>query len=292
MNKRAYAAIGQTYLTSIYADEFSKESLLIAQILLGKNDMADMQSYHNMGGMIKDLLKHRIVPLINENDAVTNGTVASYKDNDSLAVVIALAIEADMVINLSHVDGLFDKDPSRYSDAKLISKVENVTKELMRQCDTDVSQHGSGGMIAKLRALRLASCFGITMVIANGQKERIIEKIINGECEGTIFLPNQKVLLKNRDRWLVSTKISTGSIKIDAGAAEALKKRKSLLAVGVTKIYGTFNKGEVIDVLDEEGDQLAIGMVKINYHDLHGLLLKKEKIYNQEVIHVDDLIII
>jgi glutamate 5-kinase len=147
-------------------------------------------------------------------------------------------------------------------------------------------------MIAKLRAMRLASCFGITMVIANGNKENIIVKIIAGENEGTIFLPNPKASLKQRDRWIVSTKISTGSIKIDTGAVAALKNGKSLLAVGVKKIYGTFDKGEVIDVLDMEGDALAIGMVKMSYVELQELSSNKEKIYNQEVIHADDLIII
>lgn len=292
LTKRVLASIGQAKLTAIYVEEFSKESLLIGQILLGKNDILDKITYNVLRETIDNLLQSGIIPLINENDALTNGTSSSYKDNDSLAVVVALATGASMVINLSHVDGMYDKDPEKYTDAQLISKVENITKELMRQCDTNLSKQGSGGMIAKLRAMRLASSFGITMVIANGRKENIIERTVAGKNEGTVFLANPKASLKNRDRWIVSAKISTGSIKIDAGAAEALKKGKSLLAVGVKKIYGVFESGEVIDVLDMAGDILAIGIVKISYYYLQELLNNKEKIYNQEVIHVDDLIIL
>lgn len=292
LNKKALAAVGQIHLMSVYKEAFAGEFLSVSQLLLGKNDILDKNTYNTLRDTIENLLENDVVPLINENDAITNGTTVGFRDNDSLAVVVALAVDAQMIINLSHVDGLFDKDPEKYADAKIIHQVDSVTKELVRLCDNSASKQGSGGMIAKLRAMRLASSFGVTMVIANGREDNIIEKVIKGEQIGTVFLSHPKSSLKARDRWIVSAKISTGSLVIDNGAATALKKGKSLLAVGVKKIYGTFKKGEIIDVLDLGGDLLAIGIVKIDYQDLQKLFSKKETIYNQEVIHANDLIIL
>lgn len=290
LTKRACASAGQADLTVHYTQAFSKASLVVGQILISKNDIINKTTYSTLQETINDLLAAGVVPLINENDALTNGTAATFKDNDSLSIVIALAAEADLVINLSHVDGLYTKDPTTNPDATLLKTVDSVSKELLRLGEKTTSEHGSGGMLAKLRAMRLASAFGITMVIANGRKPQIISRALDGESVGTLFLPSPTKLTK-RDRWLVSANISSGSLVIDAGAGVALKRGKSLLAVGIKKILGTFNQGEIIDVLDMDGDLLAIGMVKMDNKKLATMLTAGD-VYNQEIIHTDSLILI
>ncbi|OGH94604.1 MAG: glutamate 5-kinase [Candidatus Magasanikbacteria bacterium RIFOXYD2_FULL_41_14] len=292
LDKRGLAALGQADLIASYVKEFSGEGLLVAQILLSKNDILNKDTYNTLRETVVKLMSAGIVPIINENDILSKNTTVSFQDNDGLAVVVALAIDAKLVINLSHVDGLYDKNPDINKDAKLIDKVQNVGKELMLQCDRGMSQEGSGGMLGKLRAMRMGSAFGITMVLTNGKKEGVVEKAVAGEPVGTLFLPHPDAKFKARDCWIVSAKISSGSVVVDKGAATALRKSKSLLAVGVKKIYGTFAEGEVIDILDLDGDQLAVGIVKLNYQDLQKMISGKVKSYDQEVAHANDLIIL
>ena len=291
MSKRAYAAIGQADLIARYASAFRAHGALIGQILVSHRDFQNKGIYQFLQRTLAELAEAGVVPVVNENDAITNETAASFHDNDSLAVALALMVSAQIVLILSHINGLYTQDP-KHPGARLIPSVTDVNRELIKLCEKTTSQRGSGGMIAKVKAARLACAFGISTVIANSAIPGVIEKAIAGATVGTVFSPRQNhPHLRNRSRWIVSAKISSGSLVVDNGASQALAKGKSLLAVGIKKIYGGFKKGEIIEVLNTDGDALAIGIVNTDDQTLRGNI-EKGNLYNQEVIHADNLILI
>lgn len=291
LHKRAYAAVGQAELIAQYVATFQAHDLATGQLLLSQRDFANKDIYQVFQQTMEELLSAGVVPILNENDALTNDTAATFYDNDSLAAAVALAVNAEMLLILSHIDGLYTQDPKN-SDSQLIATVEDVNKELIRLCEKTISDRGSGGMIAKVKAARLACAFGIAVVIVNGALGSVIKKVWSGASVGTRFIPRvNPPALRNRSRWIVSAKISSGSLLVDAGAARALSAGKSLLAVGVKKVYGGFKKGEIIEVLDAAEEALAVGIVSIDDQTLREKIERGEQ-HNQEVIHADNLILI
>ena len=266
--KQACAAIGQSKLMSIYENGFDTYNLVAAQILLTEDDFGIRTRYLSLRTTLNKLLELGTVPIINQNDTVSNVEIAPryekmqvcFSDNDKLSALVASELDADLLVILSDVDGLFDKNPKENPDAKIIHEVKEVTDEILN-LGTDASEGGRGGMRTKLKAAQMVTRFGGKVIIANGKVPYIIKKIFNGEEYGTMFLP-QNEGLSDKKRWIGYATNIIGKIKVNNGAKKALvEKTKSLLPIGVVDVINEFSKGDVISILDENDNEFARGIV-------------------------------
>ena len=269
--KQACAAIGQCKLMSIYESGFDTYGLVAAQILLTEDDFSIRTRYLSLRTTLNKLLELGVVPVINQNDTVSTIEISPryadmqvcYSDNDKLSALVASELDADLLVILSDIDGLFDKNPKTNPDAKLIREVPEVTEEIYA-LGTDASEGGRGGMRTKLKAAQLVTRFGGKVLIANGKVPYIIKKIFNGEDYGTMFLP-QNGGLSDKKRWIGYATNILGKIMVNNGAKKALiKETKSLLPIGVVKIINEFNKGDVVSIVDENNNEFARGIVNYN----------------------------
>lgn len=266
--KQACAAIGQSKLMSIYENGFDTYNLVAAQILLTEDDFGIRTRYLSLRTTLNKLLELGTVPVINQNDTVSNVEITPryekmqvcFSDNDKLSALVASELDADLLVILSDVDGLFDKNPKDNPDAKIINEVPEVTEEILT-LGTDASEGGRGGMRTKLKAAQMVTRFGGKVIIANGKVPYIIKKIFNGEEYGTMFLP-QNEGLSDKKRWIGYATNIIGKIKVNNGAKKALvEKTKSLLPIGVVDVINEFSKGDVISILDENDNEFARGIV-------------------------------
>lgn len=266
--KQACAAIGQSKLMSIYENGFDTYNLVAAQILLTEDDFGIRTRYLSLRTTLNKLLELGTVPIINQNDTVSNVEIAPryekmqvcFSDNDKLSALVASELDADLLVILSDVDGLFDKNPKDNSDAKIINEVPEVTEEILT-LGTDASEGGRGGMRTKLKAAQMVTRFGGKVLIANGKTPYIIRKVFDGEEYGTMFLP-QNEGLSDKKRWIGYATNIIGKIKVNNGAKKALvEKTKSLLPIGVVDVINEFSKGDVISILDENDNEFARGIV-------------------------------
>lgn len=266
--KQACAAIGQGKLMSIYESGFDTYGLVAAQILLTEDDFSIRTRYLSLRTTLNKLLELGAIPVINQNDTVSNIEVdpryehmqVCFSDNDKLSALVASELDADLLLILSDVDGLYEENPKENPDAKLINIVEEVTDEIMA-LGTDASDGGRGGMRTKLMAARQVTRFGGKVLIANGKIPYVIGKIFAGEEIGTMFLP-QNQGLSDKKRWIGYATNIIGKIVVNHGAKKALvEKEKSLLPIGVVDVVHEFNKGDVISIVDEEDNEFARGIV-------------------------------
>lgn len=266
--KQACAAIGQGKLMSIYEGGFDTYGLVAAQILLTEDDFSIRTRYLSLRTTLNKLLELGAVPVINQNDTVSNIEVdpryehmqVCFSDNDKLSALVASELDADLLLILSDVDGLYDENPKENPNAKLINVVEEVTDEIMA-LGSDASDGGRGGMRTKLKAARLVTRFGGKVLIANGKIPYVINKIFAGEEIGTMFLP-QTQGLSDKKRWIGYATNIIGKIVVNSGAKKALvEKEKSLLPIGVVDVVHEFNKGDVISIVDENDNEFARGIV-------------------------------
>ena len=266
--KQACAAIGQSKLMSIYENGFDSYGLVAAQILLTEDDFSIRTRYLSLRTTLNKLLELGTIPVINQNDTVSNVDIipryenmqVCFSDNDKLSALVASELDADLLVILSDVDGLYNENPKTNPNAKIIREVDEVTDEICAM-GTDASEGGRGGMRTKLEAARMVTRFGGKVLIANGTVPYIIKKIFNGEDYGTMFLP-QNEGLSDKKRWIGYATNIIGKIVVNNGAKKALcEKRKSLLPIGVTSVINTFDKGDVVSILDEEGNEFARGIV-------------------------------
>ncbi len=266
--KQACAAIGQSKLMSIYEEGFDSYGLVAAQILLTEDDFSIRERYLSLRTTFNKLLELGTVPVINQNDTVSTVEISprfanmqvAFSDNDKLSALVASELDADLLVILSDVDGLYDKNPKEFSDAQIIREVTEVTDEIYNM-GTDASEGGRGGMRTKLEAARLVTRFGGKVLIANGKEPFIIRKIFNYENFGTMFLP-QTQGLSDKKRWIGYATNIIGKIMVNSGAKSALiEEEKSLLPIGVIKIINEFNKGDVVSILDENEIEFARGIV-------------------------------
>ena len=269
--KQACAAIGQSKLMSIYESGFDTYGLVAAQILLTEDDFSIRTRYLSLRTTLNKLLELSVVPIINQNDTVSTLDIypryadmqVCFSDNDKLAALVASELDADLLIILSDVNGLYNKNPKTNPDAKIIEEIEEVTDEICNM-GTDASEGGRGGMRSKLKAARMVTRFGGKVLIANGKEPFIIKKIFNGEEYGTMFLP-QNHGLSDKKRWIGYATNILGKIVVSKGAKLALiEDNKSLLPIGILKIINEFNKGDVVSILDEAGEEFARGIVNYN----------------------------
>ena len=266
--KQACAAIGQGKLMSIYEGGFDTYGLVAAQILLTEDDFGIRTRYLSLRTTLNKLLELGVIPVINQNDTVSSIEVdpryehmqVCFSDNDKLSALVASELDADLLLILSDVDGLYDKNPKENPDAKIISVVNEVTDEIL-ELGTDASAGGRGGMRTKLMAARMVTRFGGKVLIANGKIPYVIKKVFEGEDIGTMFLP-QTAGLSDKKRWIGYATNIIGKIKVNQGAKKALvEKEKSLLPIGVIEVIHEFNKGDVISIIDEDEHEFARGMV-------------------------------
>ncbi len=301
VEKQALAAIGQVSLIHLYQILFWAHGKTIAQLLLTKDDFSDRRRYLNMRSVLRSLLAKKIIPVINENDPVVGEGIRGVKvgDNDTLSALVAGLIEADLLVILTDIDGLYDKNPSVFTDAKFINLVENLDDSVRAAAGAEGSKFGTGGMRTKITAAEMTTKNGTHLIIANGADPRNIVRAAQG-CEvGTLFLAG-KNRINSRKYWLAYSAADKGSIAIDAGAAKALKEGKSLLAVGIREVAGEFERGETLAIKDANGRALARGIT--NYSSAELALIKGRKSeeieavlgykYEDEALHIDNIALI
>mgnify|MGYP004455438475 CR=1 FL=1 len=267
--KQACAAIGQGKLMSIYESGFETYGLIAAQILLTEDDFSVRERYLSLRTTLNKLLELGAIPVINQNDTVSTLDVAlryvkedmqvCFSDNDKLSALVASELDADLLIILSDIDGLYSDNPKTNPNAKLIKKVDKVDDKILALA-SGVSNGGRGGMETKLKAARQVTRFGGKVLIANGKQPYVIKKIFEGEDLGTMFLPSNKSM-SDKKRWIGYATNIVGKIIVNDGAKTALLAEKSLLPIGVVGVKNTFQKGDVISILDENNNEFARGIV-------------------------------
>ena len=246
--RQACAAIGQPLLMAEYRKSFMRYGVTVAQVLLTAEVLNNRKTYLNLRNSIETLLKLGVVPVLNENDSVSTDEIGSaFGDNDRLSALVASKIDADLLIMLSDIDALYDKDPRKFADARSIHTVYEITEDIMRSAGGRGTKYATGGMKTKIEAAKIASNAGCKMVLANGRVKNVIGRIIAGEEVGTLFMPKRK--LSNRSRWILNS-TPAGTINIDAGAMRAVENRKSLLPSGVISVKGSFEAGAVVMLND------------------------------------------
>jgi glutamate 5-kinase len=242
--RQACAAIGQPLLMAEYRKAFLRYGITTAQVLLTTDVLNNRKTYLNLRNSIETLLSLGIVPVLNENDSVSTDEIGSaFGDNDKLSALAASKIDADLLIILSDIDALYDKDPRKFPDAKPIPVVYEITGEILKGAGSGGSEFSTGGMKTKIEAAKIAANAGCRIVLANGRVKNVITRILTGEQIGTVFMPKRK--LSNRSRWILNSN-PAGTIIIDEGALKAIRNRKSLLPSGIAGVKGSFDAGEVV----------------------------------------------
>lgn len=242
--RQACAAIGQPLLMTEYREAFDKFGLACGQVLLTAEVLSNRKTYLNLKNAIEKLLKLGVVPVLNENDCVSTAEIGTaFGDNDKLSALVASKLDADVLIILSDIDALYDKDPRKFSGAKPVKVVYEITDEIIKSAGAVGRKFSTGGMKSKIAAAQIAANAGCRIVLADGRVKNVIAKIIAGDDIGTVFMPKRK--LSNRLRWLLNS-TTAGTITIDDGAAAAVRKKKSLLPKGIKTVSGNFKSGDVV----------------------------------------------
>lgn len=297
--KQAAAALGQSRLMWMYEKTFGAYGKKVAQVLLTREDLSNRTRFLNARNTLLTLLEHSVIPIINENDTVSVDEI-KFGDNDTLSGMVVHLSDADLLVILSDIDGLYTHDPRLRPSAELIPVVEKITAEMERSAGDASSKVGTGGMRSKIMTAKKVGAYGIPMVIVNGKKPGILEAVFKGNAVGTLFVPKARKI-HSRDHWIAYTACSRGKIMVDDGAREALmNKGKSLLPGGITKVEGSFKIGDCVSCVDRGGTEFARGLTKYASPDLEKIKgLKTSQIESvlghkdyDEVIHRDDLVIL
>ena len=300
--KQVCSCVGQSRLMNTYEQLFNPYGITIAQGLLTKTNLKDRSGYLNTRNTLLALMELGVISIINENDMVAVDEIkeAKFGDNDNLSAMVANMVDADLLLILTEVDGLFTADPHTNADAKLIPEVEHIDSSIEKLAGDTKSKLGMGGMVTKIEAARLATESGVAVIIANGRVPDILLKIASGEKLGSLFKPLINKL-DSRDRWMLSGLSTKGKIIIDDGAAIALKKQqRSLLAAGIKEFDGKFQRGDIINICSETGALLGAGITNYSAQDINVIKgMQSQKIatmlgcdYGAEVIHRNNLVIL
>jgi len=281
---QACAAIGQTRLMAIYADLFAKHDLHVAQVLLTHEDLEHHERHLNARNTLVTLLGRGVVPIINENDAVSF-TEIKFGDNDKLSALVASLLPADLLVILTTVDGVIENFSK--SNPKTISVIEQIDATIEKLAGGTTSETAVGGMASKVQAAKIVVRSGIPLVIASGKKKNVLAKVLAGEDEGTLFVaqPNK---LQGRKRWIAFFHHPKGALFVDDGAKRALRESgKSLLPPGVARCEGDFAVEDVVRICDLNGTEFARGIAKFS-----GEEIRAKKLARVELVHRDDLVIL
>jgi glutamate 5-kinase len=292
--KQAAAAVGQGILIEMYQQLFAAEKIQIAQLLLTRADVEERKRFIHIRNTIETLLRRGILPIVNENDTVAVEEIR-FGDNDTLGSLVALVAEADSLVMLTDIDGLYTANPARDPNARRILEVAEITQSLKAMAGKSGSQVGTGGMQTKLTAAEIATQSGIETVIAASQEPDVLKKIVSRQKVGTWFHPHHR--LSGKKSWLAYGTRVEGSLTVDAGAAKALiDHHGSLLLAGVEEVSGEFLEGAAVAIMKGDGDRIGKGIVHFSSHDLRLLLERKKQGIKQNhypvVIHRDAMVIL
>ncbi len=296
--KQASAAAGQIVILQSYADRLQPHGQAVAQVLLTADDMRDRRRFINARNTIRELLSLGALPIVNENDTVAIDEI-KLGDNDRLSALVANLVDAQLLVLLTDVDGFYNSDPSSDPDAELYDFIDSITEVHLAQAGPTRSSVGLGGMQTKLQAARQAASSGASTVIAQGTAERVLERILEGESVGTWIAAGE--VLGARKHWIAYSREPGGSLTLDSGAVEALVERgKSLLPSGVTRVEGTFDRGETVRIVDEQGREIGRGLAGYSAADLERIRGRQsdeiESVlgykYFDEAVHRDNLVIL
>lgn len=297
--KQAAAAVGQGILMHTYEKLFDKYGQIVAQVLLTREDSVNRKRYANSRNTLLTLLDIGVIPIINENDAVAIDEL-KIGDNDTLSANVAAIVDADLLIILSDVDGVYSSNPQEDPNARLIGEIAEVTPEIEAICGGAGTICGTGGMLTKMAAARMAMNSGIVMVIASGTQEGIVQAILAGSTVGTVFPPRQN-RLQFRKRWLAFGARIKGRLAVDRGCAQALQNSgSSLLAAGIKSVEGSFEQGNTISIVNQDGWEIARGLANYNAADTLKIMgahtheivaILGHKPYD-EVVHRDNMVLL
>jgi len=282
--KQACAAVGQSRLMATYEKLFAAHQLIVAQVLLTHDDLEHHERHLAARNTLVTLLKHGVVPIINENDAVSS-TEIKFGDNDKLSALVASLLPADLLVILTTVDGVIENFSKK--DPKTINLIEQIDEQIEKIAGGTTSPTAVGGMASKVQAAKIVIRSGIPMVIASGKKKGALARVLAGEDEGTLFVP-QPDKLQSRKRWIAFFHHPKGALFVDNGAKLALREKgRSLLPPGVARCEGEFAAGDVVRICDLDGTEFARGIAKFDSAAIAARNLPKE-----EVVHRDDLVIL
>ncbi|MBS96441.1 MAG: glutamate 5-kinase [Chloroflexi bacterium] len=301
--RQILASIGQSRLMNIYQQLFAEYNVIVSQALLTRKDIDDRIGYLNIRDTLLGLIDHNVVPIINENDVVNTEELGEiiFGDNDTLSALVSNLIDADSLILLSDIDGLYTADPINNKDAKLIKHVDFNDFQIDEYVkDETIHEMSRGGMVAKIEAAKLATTWGSTVYIDSGYKKTVLVDIINNKQEGTVFVSSGDKI-ESRRRWLLSGLTHNGKVEIDSGAVVALMtKNGSLLPAGIIKIEGQFEKGDIVYIIDSLGNIIGCGVSNYSSVDVNQIKgMNSKDIKNQfnefthdEIIHRNNLVIL
>lgn len=298
LDRQAMAAVGQGLLMQVYEKFFSEYGQIVAQILLTRDDVSDRKRYLNARNTILTLLNYRVIPIINENDSVATEEL-KIGENDALSALVAGLIEADLLILLSDIDGLYTADPRRDPSATLIPVVEEIDSKIRGMAGGAGTSFGSGGMVTKIEAAQMAINAGTSMVLMNGESPEKIQRIFQAQPVGTVFVSNQP-MVNSRKRWIAYGLQVNGEIVVDDGAEKALIQHgKSLLPSGILEVSGEFGEGDLLKILNVSRQELGRGLTNYNYEHLMKIKGQKTAMIESilgfhvadEAIHRDNLVI-
>ncbi|WP_304094308.1 glutamate 5-kinase [Phascolarctobacterium succinatutens] len=298
--KQAAAAVGQGVLMHTYEKFFADYGQIVAQVLITKTEAIDRHRYTNTRNTFMELMRQRVIPIVNENDVVALDEL-KIGDNDNMSALVAGIVDADLVIILSDVDGLYTANPQTHHDAVIVPEVTEITPEIEASAGGVGSARGTGGMATKIQAAKAATSSGIHLVIASGTEKNAITRVLQGEELGTLFVSREN-RLQFRKRWLAFGAKIAGSIVVDDGCAKAIRKAGgcSILPAGVFAVQGEFLPGSTVSVIDKDAHELARGLVHYSSAELEQIKgCNSGEIANilghknfDEVIHRDDLVIL
>ena len=300
--KQALAAAGQGRLIHEYEQLFERHGIPVAQALLSRRDLIDRLGYLNVRNTLLALLEVRAVPIINENDVVAVDELAGevFGDNDNLSAMVANLIDADLLVMLGEVDGLFTVDPNIDPDAKLIPVIDKMDEEIESLAGASWGGTGRGGMATKIEAAKLATASGVEVVIANGTEPNVLWRLSQGERIGSLFRATS-TKMESRKRWMRSGLSTKGKIVVDKGASKAmLQRHASLLPAGVSDLHGSFERGDIVAVFDGESSHIAAGITNYGSTDLTNIKgVRSDRIggilgyhYGDEVIHRNNMVVV
>ena len=298
--KQMLAAIGQPRLMALYEQLFGLYGITVGQVLLTRTDLDDRRGYLNARNTLAALLSQGVIPIINENDTVATEEIR-VGDNDTLSALVANLIEADLLILLTDQPGLFTADPRKDPSAQLVSEISDaeIPEALWQAAGGSTSRLGTGGMITKLQAADLARRSGAAVFIARGSDPDVLPRVVNGEALGTRFLPIATAI-EGRKRFMLTGGRARDRLVVDNGAGQALRAGGSLLPVGVTAVEGRFERGDTVRVLDQQGREIARGLVNYSAAELgricgrHSSEIEKILgfVYGEEVIHRNNMVLL
>lgn len=296
--RQAISAIGQSGVMHAYEKSFAVHDKKIAQILLTGDDLNNRKRYLNARNTLHTLMEWKIVPIINENDTIMVEEI-KLGDNDNLAAMITLLMDADFLFILTDIDGLYDKDPRQFSDACLVPKVGKIKKEIEESASNMPGSLGTGGMFSKILAAQKVTSAGIPMIVARGNTDNVLLRLFAGEELGTYFVPKEGKMA-SRKCWIAHTLAPKGSIIIDEGAVRAVQQNgKSLLPIGIVAVEGNFKEGAAVDFKTADDTVIGVGLVNYSSTDINlikGLKTSQIKAclggkHYDEIIHRNNLVL-